>query len=123
METKINLSKTVAGLLLQKEELEKDIASASLKFNKLTTLTSSIDERNFEIARWEQKLYAHYRKLTLTEQEVADFVGIDVNRLKELLDDDNVVFGYTYFPDGTNGYRNFVTIESLARYIVEYGSM
>jgi hypothetical protein len=114
------LSLSVAELLLQKEELEGDINIMSNKLQGLTDRICRITDRDEEVVRWEQKLFSHYRKLTLTEREVADFVGIDLPHLKELFTKTCVPFSFTYFPSSPRGDYNFVTLEAMAQFIVRY---
>jgi len=120
METKTKLSKTVSELQLKKEGLEADINNLSSKMNALYSFILSGIDKDAEIKRVEEKLYAHYRKLTLTEQEVADYIGINRNHLKELFSRNCVPFSFIYFPSSDSGDYNVVTIESMAKFIVEH---
>jgi hypothetical protein len=120
MQSTINISQVTADRLLRKEELEIDINLMSGKLQELTDRFCRLEDREEEIRRWEQKLLSHYRKLTLTEQEVADFVGIDLPHLKELFAKTCVPFSFTYFPSSPRGDYNFVTLEAMAQFIVRY---
>lgn len=127
MMSKTNLSKTVAELLLEKQELELkkeelilDVQYLQPRYDRLMHAMTYGKTREEEIARWENKLYGYFRAPTVSLKTMANFIHIDEGHLRDLVEERCVAFEYHFFPSSPDGDYIFVSLESMAQLIVDH---
>lgn len=127
MSNQTSLSNETATLLLRKQELE---IQNDLLLRQLSQLQQRRDlymhtltygkSREESIRQWERKLYFYFQRPTVTMTDVASFLHIDLAHLLELVENQSVAFDYCYFPSSPRGDYYFVTLESLAIFVVDH---
>jgi hypothetical protein len=127
MLSKPNLSKTVADLLretqelaLQKAKIIEELGFLQPRHDRLVHAVTYGKTREEEIAHWENKLYGYYRTPTVSLKTMANFIHIDEGHLRDLVEERCVCFEYHYFPSSPDGDYIFVSLESKAQLIVDH---
>lgn len=127
MQTKTNLSQTASELLLETQELAlqrakiiEELGFLQPRYDRLMQALTYDKTREERIAHWEKKLYGYFHTPTVSLKTFADFIHIDEGHLRDLIEEHYVAFEYTYFPSSPDGDYIFVTLEAMARFIVDH---
>jgi len=127
MQSKTNISQAASELLLETQELElqkakiiEELGFLQPRYDRIMQALTYDKTREERIAHWENKLYGYYRTPTVSLKTMANFIHIDEGHLRDLIEEYYVAFEYTYFPSSPDGDYVFVTLESMARFIVDH---
>jgi hypothetical protein len=127
MQSKTNISQAASELLLETQELElkktkivEELKVLQPRYDRFIQALTYGKTREEDINHWEKKLYGYFRTPTVSLKTFADFIHIDEGHLRDLIEERWVAFEYTYFPSSPDGDYIFVTLESMARFIVDH---